>query len=53
MALTLRSFFTLRKAAALGEAYRQYYQAGKSVEWIDTIEPAGAIVRRLAPSLRR
>jgi nitronate monooxygenase len=31
-----------------GGSSRDYWQAGKSVAGIDTVEPAGSIVRRFA-----
>ncbi len=45
---SLRSLWTLKKASLRGESYRDYFQAGRSVEEIDRIEPAGEIVRRCA-----
>ena len=44
----LRSLRTLKHASLEGSAYRDYWQAGKSVETIRQIEPAGEIVRRFA-----
>lgn len=44
----LRSLGTLKKAALKGSAYRDYWQAGKSVETIRELEPAGDVVRRFA-----
>jgi hypothetical protein len=49
----MRSLYALRaglvlKRTALDPARSDYWQAGKSVAAIDTIEPAGEIVRRLA-----
>jgi len=52
MFYTLRSIFHLKKASQQGSGYRDYFQAGKSVEKIDSIEPAGEIVRRFADVLR-
>ncbi len=48
MAYTLRSFFQLRNASRKGKGYLEYFQAGKSVEGIKSIETAGEIVRRFA-----
>ncbi len=48
MAYTLRSFFQLRNASQKGKGYLEYFQAGKSVEGIKSIETAGDIVRRFA-----
>lgn len=52
-----RAFFTLRsfrqlKRASLGESTDDYWQAGKSVAGIHSVEPAGQIVRRFAEALR-
>ena len=54
----MRSFYALRslwqlKRASLdtSEAAKEYWQAGKSVAAIHSIEPAGAIVRRFAGAL--
>ena len=44
----LRSLRTLKHASLKGSAYRDYWQAGKSVETIVEVEPAGEIVRRFA-----
>ncbi|MFW5925104.1 MAG: NAD(P)H-dependent flavin oxidoreductase [Myxococcota bacterium] len=54
----VRSFYSLRSAWQLdrslkkGSTYRDYFQAGRSVEGIHSIEPAGAIVRRYADAAR-
>jgi nitronate monooxygenase len=47
-AYTLRSAWSLRKSLNQSEGDRDYWQAGRSVEHIDRIEPAGTIVARLA-----
>lgn len=44
----LQSIWQLRQAVNLGNAYKDYWQAGKSVHSIDKVEPAGEIVRRFA-----
>ena len=49
----MRSFYALRslwqlKRASLGETSTEYWQAGKSVAGIDSVESAGEIVRRFA-----
>lgn len=49
---TLRSVWQLKRASLAGSTYRDYFQAGKSVEGIDSIEPAGDIVRRFAEAAR-
>jgi nitronate monooxygenase len=53
----MRTFYTLRsfrqlKRASLGESSHDYWQAGKSVAGIHTVEPAGEIVQRFAEALR-
>jgi nitronate monooxygenase len=53
----MRTFYTLRsfrqlKRASLGESSQDYWQAGKSVAGIHSVEPAGEIVRRFADALR-
>ena len=53
----MRAFYTLRafrqlKRASLGESSDDYWQAGKSVAGIHSIEPAGDIVHRFAEALR-
>jgi nitronate monooxygenase len=44
----VRSAMRLKKASLSGGSSRDYWQAGKSVEGVTAIEPAGAIVRRFA-----
>lgn len=53
MAYTLRSAWSLRKSLNQSEGDRDYWQAGRSVEHIDGIEPAGSIVARLAHAAAR
>jgi|CXWL01.1.fsa_nt_gi nitronate monooxygenase len=48
----LRAIRQLKKASLEGISYKDYFQAGKSVEGIDRIEPAGDIVRRFAAAAR-
>lgn len=53
----MRTFYTLRafrqlKRASLGESSDDYWQAGRSVAGIHSVEPAGEIVRRFADALR-
>jgi nitronate monooxygenase len=43
---SLKSFYTLKHASMKGMSYTDYWQAGKSVDGIESIEPAGEIVRR-------
>jgi nitronate monooxygenase len=45
---SLRSIWQLKRASLRGTGYRDYFQAGKSVESIDHLESAGDIVRQLA-----
>ena len=47
----LRSMRELKHASLKGQAYRDYWQAGRSVEGIRAIEPADAIVRRFAAAI--
>lgn len=49
----LRSGWQLKRAALDDTGERDYWQAGKSVAGIDSIEPAGEIVRRFAEEARR
>ena len=44
----IRSAIRLKQASLHGGSSSDYWQAGKSVEGIDGIEPAGDIVRRFA-----
>jgi hypothetical protein len=44
----LRSLRELKQASMRGQVYRDYWQAGKSVAGIRSIEPAEVIVRRFA-----
>ena len=48
MYYTLKSVWQLKQASMQGMSYKDYFQAGKSVEGIDAVEPAGEIVRRFA-----
>lgn len=49
----LKSGWQLKRAALDDTGERDYWQAGKSVAGIDSIEPAGEIVRRFAEEARR
>ncbi|HRC84842.1 MAG TPA: nitronate monooxygenase [Thermoanaerobaculia bacterium] len=49
---TLRSLGTLRRSSLEGGAYRDYWQAGKSVATIQAIEPVATIVHRFAEAAR-
>lgn len=48
---SLRSLWQLDRASTRGASYRDYFQAGRSVEGIDAIEPAAAVVERFADAL--
>ena len=48
MAYPVRSAVALKRASLRGLSYRDLFQAGKSVDGIHAIEPAGEIVRRFA-----
>ncbi|MDH5509524.1 MAG: nitronate monooxygenase [Nitrospinota bacterium] len=48
MIYTLRSFFQLKNASQKGKGYLEYFQAGKSVRGISSVEPAGEIIKRFA-----
>lgn len=49
----LKSLWQLKRSSLDEAATRDYWQAGKSVGGISTIEPAGEIVRRFAEACRR
>jgi nitronate monooxygenase len=48
---SLRSLWELKRANLRGVSYRDYFQAGRSVQDIEAVEPAGEIVRRFAAAL--
>jgi nitronate monooxygenase len=48
----LRSVWQLKRSLGRGDETRDYWQAGKSVSSITSIEPAGEIVRRFAEAAR-
>ena len=48
MYYTFKSIWQLKRASLQGMNYKDYFQAGKSVETISAIEPAGTIVARFA-----
>jgi nitronate monooxygenase len=50
MLYSLLAAWQLRRASREGAGYKDYWQAGKSVQGIESIEPAGEIVRRLMAS---
>jgi nitronate monooxygenase len=47
---SLKSFRTLKHASLKGQSYQDYWQAGKSVDGIDKIEPVARIVERFGKS---
>lgn len=47
----LRALRQLKHASLSGSAYRDYWQAGKSVEGVRAIEPAGEVVERFAAAV--
>ena len=51
MAYQLKGVWQLKKASLKGATYKDYFQAGKSVEGIERVEPAGDVVRRFGEAL--
>jgi len=49
---SLQSIWKLKRASLRGMDYRDIYQAGKSVQGIDAVRPAGEIVAEFAAVLR-
>ncbi len=49
----LQSIWRLKRASLQGRGYKDLFQAGKSVQAIDQVEPAGEIVRRFADALTK
>ncbi len=43
---TVRSLWSLKKASLQGSSYKDYFQAGKSVDGIESVEPVEKIVSR-------
>jgi len=52
MFYSLQSAVKLRRASLRGTTYKDYFQAGKSVSGIQSVEPAGDVVRRFAEAAR-
>jgi nitronate monooxygenase len=52
MFYSLKSIWQLKHASLRGMSYKDYFQAGKSVETIDRIESAADIVQRFAAAAR-
>jgi nitronate monooxygenase len=50
---SIRSALALRRASLRGASSSDYWQAGRSVDGIDSIEPAGEIVRRCAEAWKK
>jgi nitronate monooxygenase len=48
MAYQLKSIWQLKRASLKGVSYKDFFQAGKSVEGIDDIESAGDVIRRFS-----
>lgn len=48
MYYSLKSIWQLKRASLQGAGYRDYFQAGKSVAGVQSVESAGDIVRRFA-----
>lgn len=53
MYYSVKSIFELRKANLSGVSYKDFFQAGKSVGGIESIEGAGEIVKRFAAAARQ
>jgi nitronate monooxygenase len=45
---SLQSAWKLKRASQRGSAYREYFQAGRSVAGIHEVEPVAAVVQRFA-----
>jgi nitronate monooxygenase len=52
MYYSVKSIFELRRASLQGVSYKDFFQAGRSVGGIETIESAGNIVRQFADAAR-
>ena len=51
MFYSLQSLWQLKRASLRGLSYKDVFQAGKSVDGIDGVLPAGEVVRRFAAAL--
>lgn len=49
---SVNSLRELKNASNKGRSYKDYWQAGKSVDGIDAVQPAGEVVRAFAASLK-
>ena len=52
MYYTFKSIWQLKRASLQGMNYKDYFQAGKSVETIAAVEPAGEVVRSFAAAMQ-
>lgn len=52
MVYTLQSIWKLKRSFNRGTGYKEYFQAGKSVDEVHAVRPAGDIVRELADAAR-
>ncbi|MCB9764535.1 MAG: nitronate monooxygenase [Alphaproteobacteria bacterium] len=52
MYYSLKSVFQLKRASLQGMNYKDYFQAGRSVDGVTEVEPAGDVVRRFAEAAR-
>lgn len=50
-AYSLQSMWRMKKVNKLGSGFKDYYQAGKSVEGVQAVEPVREIVQRYAAAL--
>ena len=48
---SLQAAWQLKEASLKGMGYKDYWQAGRSVDGVEAVEPAGAIVERFAEAL--
>ena len=53
MVYSLQALWSLKRSSVRSFSYRDYLQAGRSVEGIEAIEPAGVIVERCADAAMR
>ena len=53
MFYSLKSMWQLRRASLEGAGYSDYFQAGKSVDGIESVESAADVVRQFADSLAK
>jgi nitronate monooxygenase len=52
MIYSLQSLVKLKRSSLRSFSYRDYLQAGKSVAGVESVEPAGTVVRRFAAKLK-